>query len=106
MPQASSVNWISSVSLKTSRTVAIDIPSVLADVAAQLLTLLGREAVLPRLPIFRALLLAALQFLFPLEIALTLEFALLRPLETPRLTACRLCMGRQARCHRHENASD
>jgi len=72
---------------------------MLADVAAQLLAFLGREAALPRFRLFRTRLLAALEILIPPE------FALLRPLETTWLiTACRLCIGRQARCHRHENA--
>jgi hypothetical protein len=74
---------------------------MLADVAAQLLALLGREAALPRFPVLRTLLLAALEVFIPSE------FALLRPLETTWLiTACRLCVSRQARCHRHENARD
>jgi hypothetical protein len=72
-----------------------------ADVAAKLLALLGRKAALPRFPVLRTLLLAALEIFIPPE------FALLRPLETMWLiTACRLCIDRQARCHRHENARD
>ncbi|MBI4987568.1 MAG: hypothetical protein HZC23_02010 [Rhodocyclales bacterium] len=72
---------------------------MLADVPAQLLALLRRKAALPALLTRHAILLAALEFLVPPE------FALLLPLKTSRMiAACRLCVSRQARHNRHENA--
>lgn len=78
---------------------------MLANIAAQLLTLLRREPARATL-LLLALLLAALQFFAP-QLALLLEVALLRPLEALRLIASRrLCISRQARCHPQENARD
>jgi hypothetical protein len=68
---------------EAARAVAVNITSVLADVAAQLLALLRRHS-LATILVFMALQLAALQFLLAPELTLLLGIALLDSLEAAR----------------------